>query len=57
MVEREVRRRVYRPMIVDGDTRVSEPQIFTHEFDYTRSELEALRTPQSDAEQTAANEE
>ena len=57
MVEREVRRRVYRPMIVDGDTRESEPQVFTHEFNYTRSELEALRKPQSDAEQTAANEE
>ena len=57
MVEREVRRRVYRPKIVDGQTRESEPQIFTHEFNYTRSEFEELRKPQSNAEQTAANEE
>jgi tetratricopeptide (TPR) repeat protein len=57
MVEREIRRRVYRPKIVDGDTRDSEPQIFTHEFRYTRSELEAMREPQSNAEQTAANKE
>ena len=57
MVEREVRRRVYRPMIVDGNTRESEPQIFTHEFNYTRSELEAMREPQPQAEQTAATEE
>ena len=57
MVEREVRRRIYRPKIVDGETRESEPQIFTHEFNYTRSEFEALRKPQSNAEQTAANEE
>ena len=54
MVEREVRRRVYRPVIVDGDSIDSEPQIFTHEFSYSRSELDELRGSSADAEQTAA---
>jgi hypothetical protein len=57
MVEREVRRRVYRPAIIDGHTMVSEPQVFTHEFRYSRSELEAMREPASDTEQTAASTE
>ena len=54
MVEREVRRRVYRPAIVDGVTRESDPLVFTHEFSYSRSELERMRGSSSDAEQTAA---
>jgi hypothetical protein len=44
-------------MIVDGKAVDSEPQIFTHEFTYTRAELEAMRTPQIEGEQTAAKEE
>lgn len=54
MVEREVRRRVYRPAIVDGDTANSSRQIFKHEFSYSRSELEELREAATQAEQTAA---
>ena len=54
MVEREVKRRVYRPAIVDGDTAVSSRQIFKHQFNYSRSELDAMREPSSDTEQTAA---
>ena len=54
MVEREVRRRVYRPAVVDGDTRESGPQVFTHEFSYSRSELEAMRESSTGTEQTAA---
>lgn len=57
MVRREVRRRVYRPMIVDGETGVSNPQVFTHEFRYSRSELDAMRGPSSETNQTAANEQ
>ena len=53
MVEREVRRRVYRPAIVDGATRESDPQVFTHEFSYSRSELEEMRGTSSDTQQTA----
>jgi hypothetical protein len=56
MVERDVRRRVYRPVIVDGAAVESEPQIFTHEFAYTRAELDAMRTPQGEGETTAAKE-
>jgi tetratricopeptide (TPR) repeat protein len=54
MVEREVRRRVYRPAIVDGDTAVSSRQVFRHEFSYSRSELEELRGPSAGTEQTVA---
>ncbi len=57
MVQREIQRRVYRPVVIDGDTWQSDPQIFTHEFTYTRAELEAMRTPQVEGEQTAAKEE
>ena len=57
MVEREVRRRIYRPVIVDGEAVDSESQIFTHEFTYTRAELDAMRAPQGAGEQTAAKEE
>ncbi len=54
MVEREVKRRVYRPVVVDGVTQGSNLQTFTHEFRYSRSELEGLRANNS-AAQTAAN--
>jgi hypothetical protein len=53
VVEREVRRRIYRPAIIEGDTMESEPQVFTHEFQYSRSEWEEMR--EQAAEQTAAN--
>jgi len=53
VVEREIRRRIYRPAIVDGDITESEPQVFTHEFQYSRSEWEEMR--EQEAEQTAAN--
>ena len=55
VVEREIRRRVYRPMIVDGDTRESDQQVFTHEFQFSRSEWEEMREQAQEAEQTAAN--
>jgi hypothetical protein len=43
MVAREIKRRTYRPMIADGAPTVSDPQTFTHEFRYSRSELQELR--------------
>jgi tetratricopeptide (TPR) repeat protein len=43
MVEREVKRRIYRPRIVEGGPRESDPLTFTHEFRYSRSELQELR--------------
>ena len=57
MVEREVRRRVFRPVILNGEPTDSKPQIFAHEFTYTRAELEAMREPRADGEQTTAKEE
>ncbi len=53
VVEREVRRRIYRPAIADGDTTESDPQVFTHQFQFSRSEWEEMR--EQAAEQTAAN--
>jgi tetratricopeptide (TPR) repeat protein len=55
VVEREIRRRVYRPLVIDGDAKESATQVFTHEFRYTRSELEAKRESSSSTEQAAAN--
>lgn len=55
MVEREVRRRVYRPTINEGKTAVSGPLVFRHEFKYSKSELEDIRA--RDESQAAASEQ
>ena len=43
MVEREVRRRRFRPMVIDGSPTRSEMKTFTHEFRYLKTELEEIR--------------
>jgi tetratricopeptide (TPR) repeat protein len=43
MAQREVKGRVYRPKIADGESVSSDTQTFRHEFRYRRSELEELR--------------
>ncbi len=54
MVHREIRRRVFRPQIVDGMPVESDEQQFQHEFYYRRSEAEELRKQrESQAETTA----
>ena len=55
MVEREVRRRMYRPTINEGTVVVSGPLVFRHEFTYSRSELEDLRAKNESA--AAASEQ
>jgi tetratricopeptide (TPR) repeat protein len=57
MVEREVRRRAYRPMISEGTTVESGPLVFRHEFMYSKSELEDIRTTNASDEQQAAASE
>ena len=49
MVEREIKRRIYRPVVADGAPTESNLQTFTHEFRYSRSELEELRAGNSAA--------
>ncbi len=56
-VEREVKRRTYRPMFSEGTVADSGPLIFRHEFRYSKSELDdILATDESDEQQTAASE-
>ncbi|MDJ0710003.1 MAG: tetratricopeptide repeat protein [Woeseiaceae bacterium] len=43
MVHREVRRRMYRPQLVDGVPIESENQVFVHEFYYRQEQLDELR--------------
>jgi hypothetical protein len=54
MVHREIRRRVYRPAIVDGVPVESGNQVFRHEFQYRRSEIEELREEQKTEEQATS---
>lgn len=42
-VTREVKRRRFRPLVIDGTMTDSEMQTFTHDFRYRRTELEELR--------------
>ena len=56
MVHREIRRRVFRPQIVDGEPVESGNQEFRHDFYYRQSELDRLREEKAAAEQAAAAE-
>jgi hypothetical protein len=42
-VQREVRRRVFRPIFADGEPVTSENQLITHRFYYSESDLDAIR--------------
>jgi len=55
-VERELVNRRYRPLIADGETVNSGTQTFTHEFRYTRTELEEIRASNADAQSEDENE-
>jgi tetratricopeptide (TPR) repeat protein len=56
MVHREIRRRVYRPAMVDGVPVESGNQVFRHEFQYRRSEVEELPEQGQAEEQATASE-
>lgn len=51
MVEREVKRRIYRPRIVNGVTTGADSQTFRHEFRYRMSELEQMRRENREREE------
>ena len=53
MVHREIRRRFFRPAMVDGEPIDSENLVFEHEFFYSQSDLDALRKEIADSEKTA----
>ncbi len=48
LVHREIRSRVFRPMMVDGEHRVSDNISLEHSFHYRRSDLDALKEGQSE---------
>lgn len=56
MVHREIRRRIFRPVLEEGVPIKSGNQVFRHEFYYTEGELEALKEEtagqEKDSEQT-----
>lgn len=57
IIEREVKRRLYRPTISEGTTVASGPLIFMHDFKYNQSELSELREQQEQEQQAAASNE
>ena len=54
MVHREIRSRLFRPVIVEGVPVESDIQVFTHEFFYEESELEAIRSKKAALENQKA---
>jgi tetratricopeptide (TPR) repeat protein len=56
IIEREVKRRVYRPMLVDGTTVGSGPQLFRHEFKYSQTEHDDLRKKEEEKQQAASRQ-
>ena len=48
-VQRELRRRVYRPMLVEGEPVESANQLLVHNFFYRQADLDALRAAASPA--------
>lgn len=54
MVERELKRRRYRPLVIDGAPTRSGMQTFVHEFRYRTSELEERRNENAEDEQSTA---
>lgn len=49
VIHREIRSRIFRPMMVDGEPRASDNIRFTHEFLYRQSDLNALKSPAEEA--------
>jgi hypothetical protein len=54
MVHREIRRRIYRPRIADGDAVDAKGLVFEHPFSYDQAELDALKADaEADTQQEA----
>jgi tetratricopeptide (TPR) repeat protein len=54
MVHREIRRRIFRPVLVDGVPAESDVQVYTHEFFYKEAELTEIRKKKAALEQQEA---
>jgi len=54
MVHREIRRRLFRPVLAEGVPVESGNLVFKHEFFYEDSELEAIRKKKTELEQQKA---
>ena len=50
MAHREIRARVFRPVIEDGEPVDSGNQVFRHEFYYTQGQLDDLQRKKAQAE-------
>ena len=48
-VQRELRRRVFRPILVEGEPVESAEQLLVHNFFYRKADLEALQAAASEA--------
>jgi hypothetical protein len=44
-VQRAIRRRIYRPVFVDGEVIETKNRIYVHDFKYRQSDLDAVREP------------
>ncbi len=55
MVHREVRRRFFRPKLVDGVPVESDNQVFEHQFYYRKEQLDALRKEKEPAAKSSQN--
>ena len=49
MVHREIRRRIFRPRIVDGEAVQSDDLVLEHMFSYAQADLDDLRAAQQAA--------
>jgi tetratricopeptide (TPR) repeat protein len=57
MVHREMRRRVFRPKMVEGKLETSEGLVMEHSFSYRQSDLDALRSPSQEAPEETTDSE
>ena len=51
-VQRELRRRVYRPRYENAEAADSDDQIIVHRFYYRQADLDALQAPATESEET-----
>lgn len=57
IVHREMRRRVFRPRMTDGELQVSENLVFEHSFFYRQSDLDKLKRPNEESELQTEDDE
>lgn len=55
VVHREIRRRIHRPRVIDGVPVQSDDMHFEHDFEYSKTDLEALRAAKIKADEAKKN--